>query len=151
MPFEVKKLAAHETELAKELFLFYQEDDGVAEPVLPGDAYLRELMSGDSFHVLVAMENGELAGGLTAYEMPMYKKEVKEMFLYEIAVKPAYRQNGAGTALINRLKNICVEKSIDELYVGTTTPNQAAMKLYSGTGGELVADIAWFVYQIEKI
>jgi hypothetical protein len=40
-----------------------------------------------------------------------------------------------------------MEQGIEEMYVGTSTPNKAAMALYASTGGEQEADIAWFVYQ----
>jgi len=49
--------------------------------------------------------------------------------------------------LIESLKNICKAKGIEEMYVGTSTPNNAAMALYASTGGGQEPDIAWFVYQ----
>jgi aminoglycoside 3-N-acetyltransferase I len=150
MDFNVIKLSPDDVAPAKQLILFFQEDDGVAEPLVTSDAYLQKLLAKESFHIVVAMKDGFLIGGATAYELDMYKKSVREMFLYEIAVKPAYRQTGVGAALIGKLKQLCSQRGIDEMYVGTTTPNLAAMKLYSSTGGELVADIAWFVYQLEN-
>jgi len=150
MEFTIEKLGPGGLELAKELILFYQQDDGISYPVVPSDDYLRDLLSKEIFHILVALKDNALIGGATAYELDMYKKEVKEMFLYEIAVRPEYRGNGIGKALINGLKRICAERNIDEMYVGTTTSNRAAVKLYSSAGGEQVPDITWFVYQIEK-
>jgi len=150
MEFNIKELGPDGLELARELILFFQQDDGISYPVVPSDDYLRNLLSKDSFHILVALKDNALIGGATAYELDMYKKEVKEMFLYEIAVRPEYRGNGIGKALINGLKHICGKRNIDEMYVGTTTSNQAAIKLYSSAGGEQVPDITWFVYQIEK-
>ena len=133
--------------MAKQLFLFFQEDDQIARPVIPTDSYLAELLAKDDFHVIVAIHNGHLIGGLTGYELPMYKRPVREMFLYEIAVTPEFRQVGVATALINMLKEISAEKGIEEMYVGTSTRNKAAMALYSSTGGEQEADVAWFIYQ----
>ena len=150
MEFNIEKLGPGGLGLAKELILFFQQDDGISYPVVPSDDYLRNLLSKDSFHMLVALKDNALIGGATGYELDMYKKEVKEMFLYEIAVRPEYRGNGIGKALINGLKRICAERNIDEMYVGTTTSNRAAVKLYSSAGGEQVPDITWFVYQIEK-
>ena len=98
--------------------------------------------------MIVALIEGKLAGGLTGYELPMYKRQVKEI-LYEIAVKPEFRQKGVAKALIEQLKQICKEKGIEEMYVGTSTRNKAAMALYASTGGEQEPDIAWFVYQLK--
>ncbi len=147
MDFTLKKLLPDEIGIAKQLFWFFQEDDGISQPVVPSDAYLLEMLSKDDFHVIVALNDGKLLGGLTGYELPMYKRPVREMFLYEIAVKPEFREKGIAKALIERLKQICKEKGIEEMYVGTSTPNTAAMALYAATGGEQEPDIAWFVYQ----
>lgn len=147
MQFTLSKLGPGDTGLAKQLFWFFQEDDQIARPAIPTDDYLHDLLSKEDFHVIVALQNGALAGGLTGYELPMYKRQIREMFLYEIAVKPEFRKQGVATALIERLKQICKEKGIEEMYVGTSTPNKAAMTLYASTGGEQEPDIAWFVYQ----
>ncbi|HZY36535.1 MAG TPA: GNAT family N-acetyltransferase [Mucilaginibacter sp.] len=147
MDFAVNRLTSADIDLAKQLFWFFQEDDGISRPVIPTDDYLRDLLSKDYFHVLVALYGDILIGGVTGYELTMYKREIKEMFLYEIAVKPTFREKGVAKALIERLKHVCKEKGIEEMYVGTSTPNKAAMALYASTGGEQEPDIAWFVYQ----
>lgn len=148
MHFTIKKLEPGDTELFKQLSWFYQVDDEVAEPVLPSDEYLRKLLLKDDFHVLVAVVNGQLIGGVTGFELPMYKQEINEMFLYEIAVEPEYRKMGVARALIEELKNTCREKGIKEMYVGTETDNIPAMKLYKATGGVADEKIAWFVYKV---
>jgi aminoglycoside 3-N-acetyltransferase I len=147
MDVTLKKLLPDEIGIAKQLFWFFQEDDGISQPVAPTDGYLFELLCKDDFHVIVALQDGNLLGGLTGYELPMYKRQVREMFLYEIAVKPGFREKGIAGALIERLKQICKEKGIEEMCVGTSTLNKAAMALYAATGGEQEPDIAWFVYQ----
>ncbi len=147
MNFTVKKLTPDDVDLAKQLFLFFQEDDGISLPVIPSDDYLLGMLLKDDFHVIVAIHDGKLIGGLTGYELPMYKKPIREMFLYEISVHPDFRQVGVAKALVEMLKEISVEKGIEEMYVGTSTRNKAAMALYASTGGEQEPDIAWFIYQ----
>ena len=148
--YTIQKLAAGDTDLSKELFYFFQTDDGVAEPIVPSDKYVNDLLVRDDFHVIVALQNDALIGGLTAYELEMYKEEINEMFLYEIAVKPGYRELGIAKALIGFLKTIGLAKGIKEMYVGTTSNNTAAMKLYKSTGGDAEADVVWFVYQLKQ-
>jgi aminoglycoside 3-N-acetyltransferase I len=148
MHFTIKKLKGTDAELAKQLFWFYQVDDEVAEPLIPSNEYLKKLLTKNDFHVLVALQNDKLIGGLTAFELPMYKEEVNEMFLYEIAVEQEYRKMGVAKALIENLKNICRDKGIKGMYVGTSTDNIPAMRLYKATGGEADEKIAWFVYEI---
>jgi aminoglycoside 3-N-acetyltransferase I len=146
--YTIQKLEPGDTDLSKELFYFFQTDDGIAEPVILSDKRINALLLRDDFHVIVALQNDALIGGLTAYELTMYKEEIKEMFLYEIAVYPKYREMGVAKALIRFLKTIGVEKGMKEMYVGTTSNNTAAMKLYKSTGGEAEADVVWFVYQL---
>ncbi len=149
MHFTIKKLGPADFELAKQLFWFFQVDDDVADPLIPSDKYVEALLLKDSFHVLVALQDDLLVGGLTAYELEMYKAEIKEMFLYEIAIKPGYRKKGVAKALIGFLKEIGISKGMKEMYVGTTSDNKPAMKLYRATGGEAEADVLWFVYQLK--
>jgi aminoglycoside 3-N-acetyltransferase I len=146
MHFTVKKLGNEDIALARALFYFFQLDDGITDPITPSDKYIKTLLAKDNFHVVVALQNEMLIGGLTGYELEMYKEEIKEMFLYEIAVKNDYRKNGVAKALIEFLKQLCITKGIKEMYVGTSTNNNAAIKLYQSTGGQEDVNIAWFVY-----
>jgi aminoglycoside 3-N-acetyltransferase I len=148
MTFTIKKLLPGDVHLFKQLSMFFQADDGVAEPIVPSERYLKNLLLKDQFHVIAALQNGGLIGGLTAYELELYVRPINEMFLYEIAVYPEYRQRGIAKALIIFLKDICVEKGIKEMYVGTSVNNRAALQLYKSTGGEADDEIAWFVYQV---
>ena len=106
----------------------------MANPLVPTNKYLHNLLSKDDFHVLVALQDDNLIGGLTAYELSMYKEEVNELFLYEIAVEPDYREIGVAKVLIAALKKLAVEKDIKEMYVGTSTDNLPAIKAYEKYG-----------------
>jgi aminoglycoside 3-N-acetyltransferase I len=145
MDFIIKKLSEEDINRARQLFRFFQIDDGI-DPVISPNEYIKNLLSKNDFHVLVAMQNDKLVGGLTSYELPMYKEQINEMLLYEIAVKPGYREMGVATLLINFLKDFCRDRGIKEMYVGTSTDNHAALKLYRSSGGVADQNIAWFVY-----
>lgn len=144
---EIRKLVSGETALAKEIILMFGFDDETANQSLPSDDYLAEMLARNDFHVIVALENQQLIGGLTAYEMKMFKRETTEMFLYEIEVAESHRQKGVGKALIEFLKRICVEKGIVEMFVGTERANFPARKLYETTGGKADENSVWFNYK----
>ena len=146
--FEIKELDFCDIALAKQLFLFFQIDDGVENPTAASDEYLKNLLSRDDFHVIVALENGKIIGGLTAYELVKYKREVKEMFLYEIGVEPAYRRKGIAAELIEFLKRICGEKGIKEMFVGALASNSPAINLYKATGG-IGEEVIEFDYELD--
>jgi aminoglycoside 3-N-acetyltransferase I len=148
MSFIIRKLEPFDIDFAKQLFWFFQIDDGIVSPVIPSDEYLKTLLSKDDFHVVVALQNNALIGGLTAYELVMYKAEIKEMFLYEIAVEPKQRRTGVAKALVEFLKRIGRSKGMKEMYVGTNKNNLAAMKLYQSSGGKIETGVEWFVYKL---
>ncbi len=148
MDFIIRKLEPNETSLAKELFIWFQVDDGVAQPLVPSDYYLRNLLAKEDFHVVIALDRNKVIGGLTAFELTMYKEEVNEIFLYEIGVDEQYRKKNIATELIGFLKKMAAKRGIPEMYVGTEMHNIPAQKLYDKTGGKF-EQIAWYVYTLE--
>ena len=101
---EIKKLNPTETALTKELILMFGFDDESKSLTLPSDKYVSQILAKESFHVIVALENNQLIGSLTADELKMFKRETTKMFLYEIEVSETHRQKDLGTALIEYLK-----------------------------------------------
>jgi len=145
--YEVKKLSVDDVSVAQELIELFGFAEGSRHQIFSSEKYVQEMLGRDDFHVIVALENNRLIGGLTAYEMKMFKRETTEMFLYEIEVAETHRRKGIGKALIESLKQICVEKGIVEMFVGTERDNLAAQKLYAATGGEYDDGSVWFSYK----
>lgn len=97
---------------------------------------------------MIAGFNGDrVIGGLTAYEFRKYKRETKEIYLYEIGVEKSQGRKGAARKLIEFLKQICREKSIEKIFVGAYQNNFPAIKLYEATGGR-GAKVIEFEYEI---
>ncbi|MEZ5427973.1 MAG: GNAT family N-acetyltransferase [Pyrinomonadaceae bacterium] len=138
MAFHFKKLDSGDVRSAKHLFRLFQLDEGAENPTQASDEYLEKLLARDDFHVVVATsENGEVIGGLTAYELRKYKREATEMFLYEIGVAESFRRRGIARELIAFLKRVCAKKEIREMFVATEADNRPAKGLYRRTGGGL--------------
>jgi aminoglycoside 3-N-acetyltransferase I len=148
MVYDVKKLSAKDMALAKELFVFLQKEEGIASPAISSDEYLKDILSREDFYVIVALNNGSVIGGLTAYELPRFKEEVKELFLYEMAVNQVYKKNGVAKEIIEFTKKIASEKGVREMFVGTSVRNTAAMRLFEKTGGR-EENKAWYVYTLD--
>jgi aminoglycoside 3-N-acetyltransferase I len=146
--FEIKNLGSNDVALTKQLFLSFQIDDGVENPTEASDGYLKKLLERPDFHVIAAVEDERVIGGLTAYEIFKYKAEETEMFLYEISVESAHRKKGVATALVENLKQICAEKNIREMFVGAEADNLPALQLYEKTGGKGFPVIE-FDYELE--
>jgi aminoglycoside 3-N-acetyltransferase I len=147
MGYEIKKLGAGDLSLARQFIAQLHVEDGAIDPIAPKDGYLANLLSSDTFHVFVALDGDRVAGGLSAYELQMFPKEEKEMFLYDIEVIAPYRQKGVATQLIDALKVTCRSKGIRIIFVGTSTDSEPAIELYKTTGGTMEL-IPWFTYNL---
>jgi aminoglycoside 3-N-acetyltransferase I len=145
---EIIELGKSDTDLIGEFFRDFMLDEDDDRTVLASDEYLSGLVSRDDFHVLAAIADRKIVGGLTAYELVKYKREETEMFLYELGVEEEFQRRGIATALIERLKEICREKGIAEIFVATETDNRPARKLYQATGGDL-EETAFYTYKLD--
>ncbi|GAA6142621.1 AAC(3)-I family aminoglycoside N-acetyltransferase [Hydrogenophaga sp. 5NK40-0174] len=102
----------------------------------PGQAYLRQLLSGDSFMALVAMDGEAVVGGLAAYELKKFEQERSEVYIYDLAVRSSHRRQGVATALIGRLGAIAAERGAWVMFVQADTQpeDEPAIALYTKLG-----------------
>ena len=149
MSYSIKILSPVEFQLAQELFLAFQKDDGVEKPTSAPDRYIRDLLSRTDFHVIVALAAKKVVGGLVAYELPMFKEATSEMYLFELGVNEDYRRRGIGSALIENLKEVSARKKIKIMYVGAWADNLPAVELYKKTGGN-GRDVMEFTYELDQ-
>lgn len=84
--------------------------------------------------LIVAMEDGEPAGWLYAYEL-VRPEGRRTMLLYEIEVAGEAQGRGHGRALIEALLTEARERNHFKVWVLTDSANEAAEALYSATGG----------------
>ena len=142
MNFSVQVLAAHDWPLARSLFDLWRRGDGVTAPPAP-DAMLQRLLGRQDFHVLAALHEGEVIGGLTAYELTMYTENATELLIYEVGVEEAFRRQGVGRALLEGAKQLCRERDLRVLSVPSLADDARAVAFYAGIGLKR-EDVAWF-------
>ena len=100
------------------------------------ETYLFKLLSNSHFVAMAAFYENEIAGGLTAYELPMYYSDHSEILLYDLAVKAEYQRMGVGKRLIHSLKEYCVRNGINEFFVLAHEEDEHALEFYRSTGGK---------------
>lgn len=100
----------------------------------PGPDYLRKLLGGDSFIAIVALKDGEVVGGLAAYELRKFEQERSEIYIYDLAVAEAHRREGIALALIEGLQTIAQARGAYVLYVQADYGDDAAIALYTKLG-----------------
>jgi len=102
----------------------------------PGDAYLQRLLGNETFIALAAVKNGEVVGGLAAYELQKFEQERSEIYIYDLAILEVHRREGIATALIEKLKEIAATRGAWVIFVQADTgvEDEAAIALYSKLG-----------------
>ena len=100
----------------------------------PSAAYLRRLLGSDYFIALAALRNGEVVGGLAAYELRKFEQERSEIYIYDLAVGAPYRRRGIATGLILELKRIAAARGAYVIFVQADLGDAPAIELYTKLG-----------------
>jgi aminoglycoside 3-N-acetyltransferase I len=110
------------------------EDVAAYQSAVPRDGYLEAFLADERCITVVAMESGELVGGLVAYELVKFEQERKELYIYDLAVKASHRRRGLATGLIVKLKAIARTRGAYVIYVQADRGDDAAIALYEKLG-----------------
>ena len=133
---EIKRLNGPDLAIFKSLIdlfnMVFEED----QSNIGNEANLSGLLGNPHFIAIVAFAEQEVAGGLTAYVLPMYYAEHSEVFLYDLAVKPEYQRMGIGKELIRSLKEQCSRNGVKEFFVMAHEEDESAIEFYHATGGK---------------
>lgn len=100
----------------------------------PDDAYLAGLLGRSHVHALVAEADGEVLGGLVAYELDKFEQARREIYIYDLGVEVAHRRRGIATALINHLAGLAAERNAWVVYVQADHGDAPAIALYDSLG-----------------
>ena len=139
MPVDIYQLTSSDVPLMEALLLTFGEAFDEVETYTanrPSEDYLRQLLGGDTFIALAAVKQGNVVGGIAAYELQKFEQARSEIYLYDLAVALENRREGIATALIEKLKEIAAERGADVIFVqaDTTPEDEAAIALYSKLG-----------------
>lgn len=139
---EIRQLAADDISQMEALLATFGAAFNDAENYTlhrPSADYLRRLLGGDSFIALAALKNGEVVGGIAAYELKKFEQERSEIYIYDLAVLQAHRREGIATALIETLKKIALARGVYAIFVqaDTSIEDEPAIALYSKMGTRL--------------
>lgn len=106
---------------------------GLFDKAIRADSLARFLAS-DNHHLLLALDDaGAAVGMVTGVELTHPDKGV-EMFLYELAVLERAQRRGIGTALVEALRNLAIERGCRGMWVLTDDENAAALGTYRRAG-----------------
>ena len=137
MGIEFRQLGHEDLELMNSLLdcfgkVFEEED--VYGRHRPDVEYMQRLLEGDSFIAIVALNNGNVIGGLAAYELKKYEQKRSEIYIYDLAVANEHRREGVATGLIETLKSIAEERGAWVIFVQADHVDAPAVQLYTKLG-----------------
>jgi aminoglycoside 3-N-acetyltransferase I len=137
MPIQTQRLTATDIPLMRALNALFAEafedpEHYTANP--PPDAWFARQLANPQTIALVAMDAGEMVGGLVAYELPKLEQARSEVYIYDLAVADAHRRKGVATALIELLKGIARDCGAWVVYVQADYGDDPAIALYTKLG-----------------
>ncbi|NJR48388.1 MAG: AAC(3)-I family aminoglycoside N-acetyltransferase [Leptolyngbyaceae cyanobacterium CSU_1_3] len=100
----------------------------------PSANYLQQLLKSGYFIAIAALKEGEVVGGLTAYELKKFEQERSEIYIYDLAVAAAHRREGIATALIQKLKEVAAACGAYAIFVQADIGDDPAIELYTKLG-----------------
>jgi len=137
MTYAYQILGKGDVELLKRLLKVFGEafsDIETYQGAVPSDQYLQSLLSDPHFIVVVALSEGEVVGGLAAYELKKFEQERSEIYIYDLAVAESHRRKGVATELIKQLKTVGRDRGAYVIYVQADSPDAPAIALYNSLG-----------------
>jgi len=99
----------------------------------PRDDAIARFLGSDDHHLFLAFDGDEPVGFVSGVELTHPDKGV-EMFLYELGVAEAARRRGVGTALVEALTTLAIERGCRGMWVLTEEDNEAAIATYRRAG-----------------
>jgi aminoglycoside 3-N-acetyltransferase I len=137
MTHTFRTLAPGDVPLMKQLLVVFGTafEDAVAYGSnVPDDAYLARLLGKEHFITLVALADGRVIGGLTAYQLDKFEQNRREIYIYDLAVLEQHRRKGVATGLICELKRVAVERDVYVIFVQADLVDAPAIALYESLG-----------------
>jgi aminoglycoside 3-N-acetyltransferase I len=149
MRIEIQKLGSYQTDAFIELLDVFEEVFEIKHSNTPSNKHLEDLLAKDDFFVFVAVSEGKIVGGLTAYSLTQYYSESPLVYIYDIAVLKKYQRKGIGKKLILGIKDYCKEMDVEEIFVQAEDADAHALDFYRSTGATSTK-VTHFTYSLGK-
>jgi aminoglycoside 3-N-acetyltransferase I len=133
---EIQKLGSYQIDEFIKLIDVFEEVFEMQHFEAPGIKHLEELLQKDDFYVFVAVSEGTIVGGLTAYSLTQYYSEAPLVYVYDVAVSEKYQRKGVGKKLMRGINDYCKEMGVEEVFVQAEDADEHALDFYRSTGAQ---------------
>ncbi len=147
MDVKVKKLDQKDFDEFLALIGVFEEVFEMKGFKMPGEKHLQTLLAKDGFLVFVALLDGKVVGGLTAYTLQQYYSERPLVYIYDLAVLSNYQRRGIGKMLMEGITTFCKGIGVEEVFVQADQADQHAIAFYQATGG-IAEQVVHFYYPL---
>ncbi len=145
----IRRLGSDDVMLAEQLIQLFKTEFELNNLVPAKPSYLKSLLRKHEFICLAAIYKGQVIGGLTAYELPMYYSEYTDLFIYDIAVKHELKRKGIGLKLLDAIKLWGAQNYMREIFVDANREDAHALDFYrAGDGFE--QQVMQFTFKVNK-
>jgi len=134
---EIRKLRPADLDAMRGMLRMFGDAFDEAEKyaaAVPDDGYLARLLAKDHYIALAAITEGEVVGGLAAYELEKCEQARSEIYIYDLAVAQSHRRQGIATALIEELRRIAAQRGAYVIFVQADYGDDPAIALYTKLG-----------------
>lgn len=100
----------------------------------PHEKYSRGLLSRDSFIALVAIKDGDVVGGIAAYQLDKFEQARSEIYIYDLAVSVRHWRQGIAKGMIRDLQQIALVRGTFVIFVQADHGDDPAIALYTKLG-----------------
>ena len=139
------RLAPDDVNLARTMFSMMTAVFQESEAEL-SDEYVAGLLARADFWAIAAVDGDDVVGGLTAHTLPMTRKQVSEVFIYDLAVRGDRQRQGIGRSLVRYLREAAAAEGIDTLFVPADDEDTHAIDFYRAIGGS-ASRVTFFTFE----
>src|SRR5690606_41728541 len=129
----IKKLSVNDVSCFENLIILFEEVFEMKKFSIPKSEYLRELLAKENFHVFVALKEGSVIGGLTAFTLNQYYSEKPLAYIFDLAVANQWQRQGIGNALLMQTKSYFQQNGYSEVFVQADRVDDDAVDFYRKT------------------
>ena len=143
---KVKELNKKHSFEFRELTTIFQSEFGINETYNLKKSKIKNLLKKNDLHVIMIKKQKEIIGGLTIYVLESYFHKNPIAYLYDIAIKREFQQQGLGSLLLTYTKEFCAKKGYSELFIQADKKDSKAIEFYRKNLPDNESEVIHFTY-----